>query len=46
MELETLKGFITAARLLDHFSVTDEERFLKEQQARVFAWAQNNPALF
>jgi hypothetical protein len=38
MEAETLKGFIGAARLLD-YPVTDEEAFLNEQQARVFAWA-------
>jgi len=39
MEPETLKGFIAAARDLG-FSVTDEEAFLREQQRRVFEWAQ------
>jgi hypothetical protein len=38
MEPETLKGFIAAARDLGHV-VTDEEAFLREQQAKVFAWA-------
>jgi hypothetical protein len=38
MEPETLKGFIAAARDLG-YSVTDEEGFLREQQDRVFAWA-------
>ncbi len=38
MEPETLKGFIDAARLLD-YAVTDEQAFLREQQAKVFAWA-------
>jgi hypothetical protein len=36
MEAETLKGFVGAARLLN-YPITDEEGFLKEQQARVFA---------
>src|SRR5215469_15894431 len=40
MEAETLKGFVGAARLLD-YAVTDAHAFLKEQQARVFAWAHN-----
>jgi hypothetical protein len=39
MEPKTLKGFIAAARLLD-YPITDEEAFLKEQQERVFVWAQ------
>jgi hypothetical protein len=38
MEPETLKGFIAAARDLG-YSVSDEEGFLREQQDRVFAWA-------
>jgi len=41
MEAETLKGFIGAAQLLN-YPITDEEGFLKEQQARVFAWAQTS----
>jgi hypothetical protein len=44
MERDTLKGFIGAARLLG-YPVTDEEAFLKEQQARVFASANENPAM-
>ncbi|HKM99862.1 MAG TPA: hypothetical protein VKG22_00735 [Stellaceae bacterium] len=39
MEAETLKGFIAAARLLEK-PITDEEGFLKEEQERVFAWAE------
>jgi hypothetical protein len=39
MEPGALKGFVGAARLLG-YAVTDEKSFLKEQQARVFAWAQ------
>jgi hypothetical protein len=42
METETLKGFVGAARLLD-YTITDEQAFLKEQQARVFEWAQKEP---
>jgi hypothetical protein len=42
MDPGTLKGFIGAARDLD-YPVMDEEAFLKEQQARVFAWAQREP---
>ncbi len=38
MEPETLRGFITAARALG-LIVDDDEAFLKEQQAAVFAWA-------
>jgi hypothetical protein len=38
MEPETLKGFVAAARDLG-YSVTDAKAFLREQQARVFAWA-------
>jgi hypothetical protein len=45
MEPDTLKGFIGAARLLG-YPVTDEQAFLKEQQARVFASAKENPAMF
>jgi hypothetical protein len=43
MDPETLTGFIGAARLLG-YPVVDEKAFLKEQQARVFAWAQGEPA--
>ena len=39
MEPGALRGFIGVARLLG-YAVSDEERFLKEQQERVFAWAQ------
>jgi hypothetical protein len=35
---DTLKGFIKAARDLG-YRVTDDEGFLREQQARVFEWA-------
>src|ERR1700676_3971130 len=42
MDPKTLKGFITAARDLG-YAVTDEESFLREQQARVFAWAGGRP---
>lgn len=42
MEPETLKGFIAAAKLLG-YSVADEEQFLRNQQRRVFAWAQSSP---
>ena len=42
MEAETLKGFVGAARLLD-YAITDEQAFLKEQQACVFAWARGEP---
>lgn len=38
MEPETLKGFIAAARDLG-YAVTDERKFLKEQQEKVFEWA-------
>jgi len=38
MEPETLKGFVAAARELGH-EVVDEQTFLREQQAAVFAWA-------
>ena len=41
MEPDTLRGFIRAARDLGYV-VTDEEAFLKEQQERVFAWAQES----
>ena len=39
MDPPTLKGFIGAARELG-YTITDEQAFLKEQQDRVFAWAQ------
>jgi hypothetical protein len=38
MEPETLKGFIAAVHDLG-YQVTDEEGFLREQQASVFEWA-------
>ena len=38
MEPETLRGFVGAARELG-YSITDEQGFLREQQARVFEWA-------
>jgi hypothetical protein len=40
MEPETLKGFIAAAKELG-LSVTNEERFLRDQQERVFQWAKD-----
>jgi hypothetical protein len=40
MEPETLKGFIAAAHDLG-IPVTDEVAFLKDEQAKVFAWAQS-----
>jgi hypothetical protein len=43
MEPETLKGFLGAARELGH-QVVDEEAFLREQQARVFEWADSEAA--
>ena len=39
MDPPTLRGFIGAARDLG-YPVTDERAFLREQQTRVFAWAQ------
>ncbi len=42
LELQALKGFIEAARLLD-YTIIDEQTFLKEQQARVFEWAERHP---
>jgi hypothetical protein len=39
MEPETLKGFVAAACKLG-YPIIDEEAFLREQQARVFAWAE------
>lgn len=39
MEPDTLKGFINAARELG-YAVTNEIKFLREQQEAVFAWAQ------
>ena len=38
MEPETLRGFIAAAKELG-FSITDEQAFLRDQQRRVFEWA-------
>lgn len=40
MEPDTLKGFIGAAKLLEFDTGDDEEEFLREQQQKVFAWAQ------
>ena len=42
MEPDTLKGFAGAARELG-YPITDEQAFLREQQARVFAWTQREP---
>ena len=42
MEPETLKGFIGAARLLGYI-VIDEVEFLRQQQRRVFDWAEALP---
>jgi hypothetical protein len=39
MEPSSLKGFISAAKLLG-FEIVDEESFLREEQTKVFAWAQ------
>lgn len=41
MEPETLAGFIRAARELGH-DIGDERAFLREQQAKVFAWAKHS----
>jgi hypothetical protein len=38
MEPTTLRGFVESARSL-HFTVTDGEAFLREQQQAVFAWS-------
>ena len=38
MEMETLRGFVSAAQELG-YPIRDEEAFLCEQQARVFEWA-------
>ena len=38
MEMETLRGFVSAARELG-YRISDEEAFLREQQAHVFEWA-------
>jgi hypothetical protein len=43
MEPETLKGFIAAAHDLG-IPVADENRFLKEQQQKVFDWAKSETA--
>lgn len=40
MDPSTLKGFVAAARELG-YPVTDEQRFLREQQTRVFAHFQD-----
>jgi hypothetical protein len=40
MEPETLKGFVGAARLLG-VPVVNEQRFLEEQQKKVFEWAKS-----
>jgi hypothetical protein len=42
LEPQALKGFIEAARLLD-YPITDEQAFLREQQARVFEWVRREP---
>ena len=42
MEAPTLKGFVEAAQALG-YEVTDAEEFLREQQEKVFAWAQETP---
>lgn len=41
MDPPTLMGFVGAARALG-YPITDDEAFLREQQARVFAWAQKD----
>lgn len=41
MEPATLKGFVAGARALG-IPVTDAHAFLKEQQEKVFSWAQEN----
>ena len=38
MEMETLRGFVSAARELG-YRISDKEAFLREQQAHVFEWA-------
>jgi hypothetical protein len=38
MEMETLRGFVGTARELG-YPISDEEAFIREQQARVFEWA-------
>lgn len=40
MDPETLRGFISAARELGRNVGSDEKRFLKDEQAQVFEWAQ------
>ena len=40
MEPDTLKGFISAAKVLGHDDIVDEEGFMRMQQRQVFAWAQ------
>ena len=42
LEPRALKGFIEAARLLD-YPITDEQAFLREQQALVFEWVRREP---
>lgn len=44
MEPETLKGFVGGVRALG-ITVHDEKHYLQEEQARVFAWAQNAPPI-
>lgn len=44
MKPDTLKGFIQAARELGHDDIVDEEAFLRDQQKRVFDWAQESMA--
>lgn len=43
MEPDTLKGFVNAARELGYL-VEDDEAFLRDQQARTFAWGAATPA--
>jgi len=42
LEGSALEGFLAAARDVGH-NVIDPEQFVKEQQERVFAWAQSAP---
>jgi hypothetical protein len=43
LEPQALRGFIEAARLLD-YPIIDEQTSLREQQARLFEWAERHPA--
>lgn len=45
MDPDTLKGFIVAAHALG-YTFTDDEGFLREQQQRVFSWAQETSEAF